>query len=316
MPSLRSRLFVFALLNRHFLQGQWKRRALVDWDTSMPELRAEIEKGAGFFGKLPEGFSLKPVDIDGLPAEWMLPPGATQEQAILYFHGGGYATGSIPAHRNIVAKFVKESGVPALLFEYRLAPEHPFPAALDDAAASYRYLLGQGIAPERIVFIGDSAGGGLALATLLAAREQGLPLPAGTVAMSPWTDLKNTGASLVTNAKVDPLTWKESQAVFAKYYADDEDPGNPLISPLYGDLHGLPPLLIYVGKDEMLRDDSTRFAAKAQAAGVDVTLHVGEGMFHCYPACAPLFPEATQALREIGEFVRAAVGRGAPVAVA
>ena len=307
MPSLRSRLFIFSLKNRHFLQGQWKRRAMVDWNTSMPELRAEIEKGAGFFGKLPEGFSLSPVDIGGLPAEWMLPPGATQERAILYFHGGGYATGSIPAHRGIVAKFVKASGVPALLFGYRLAPEHPFPAAVDDSVAAYRYLLAQGVGPERIVFIGDSAGGGLALATLLAAREQGLPLPAGAAVMSPWTDVKNTGASWVTNAKADTLSWKESQVVFAKYYAGDQDPTNPLMSPLYGDLHGLPRLLIYVGGDETLLDDSTRFAAKAEAAGVDVTLHIGEGLFHCYPACAPLFPEATQALEEIGAFVRAAV---------
>ncbi len=274
----------------------------------MPELRAEIEKGAGFFGKLPDGFTLEPVDIDGLPAEWMLPPGAAKDRAILYFHGGGYATGSIPAHRGIVAKFVSASDTGALLFEYRLAPEHPFPAALEDAVAAYRYMLAEGVAPERIVFIGDSAGGGLVLATLLAARDQGLPPPAGAVALSPWTDVKNTGASWETNAKVDPLTWRESQAVFAKYYAGDQDAGNPLMSPLYGDLHGLPPLLIYVGRDEMMLDDSTRFAAKAQAAGVAVTLHIGEGMFHCYPACAPLFPEATQAMEEIGAFVKARTG--------
>ncbi len=274
----------------------------------MPELRAEIEKGAGFFGKLPDGFTLEPVDIDGLPAEWMLPPGATKDRAILYFHGGGYATGSIPAHRGIVAKFVKAGDTGALLFEYRLAPEHPFPAALDDAVAAYRYMLAQGVAPERIVFIGDSAGGGLALAALLAVRDQGIPLPAGAVALSPWTDVKNTGASWETNAKVDPLTWRESQAVFAKYYAGDQDAGNPLMSPLYGDLHGLPPLLIYVGSYEVMLDDSTRFAAKAQAAGVDVTLHIGEGMFHCYPACAPLFPEAKQAMEAIGAFVKARTG--------
>jgi monoterpene epsilon-lactone hydrolase len=308
MPSFRSRLFIFSLKHRHLLQGQLKRRATVDWNTSMPELRAEIEKGAGFFGKLPDGFTLEPVDIDGLPAEWMLPPGAAKDRAILYFHGGGYATGSIPAHRGIVAKFVSASDTGALLFEYRLAPEHPFPAALEDAVAAYRYMLAQGVAPERIVFIGDSAGGGLVLATLLAARDQGLPPPAGAVALSPWTDVKNTGASWETNAKVDPLTWRESQAVFAKYYAGDQDAGNPLMSPLYGDLHGLPPLMIYVGGYEVMLDDSTRFAAKAQAAGVAVTLHIGKGMFHCYPACAPLFPEAKQAMEEIGAFVKEMAG--------
>ncbi len=241
---------------------------------------------------------------------------AAADRAILYFHGGGYATGSIAAHRGIVAKFVRAAGVPALLFDYRLAPEHPFPAAVDDAVAAYRYLLAQGVEAAHIVFIGDSAGGGLALATLLALRVQGLPLPVGAAVMSPWTDVTNSGASWVSNAQADPLTWKESQVVFAAYYAGEHDPADPLISPLFGDLHGLPPLLIYVGGDETLLDDSTRFAAKAQAAGVQVTLHIGAGLFHCYPACAPLFPEATQALAEIGQFVRERVGQGTAERVA
>ena len=216
--------------------------------------------------------------------------------------------GSVQAHRSIVAKFVKGSEVGALLFGYRLAPEHPFPGALEDSVAAYRWLLGQGAPPSHIVFIGDSAGGGLALATLIALRDQGIPLPAAAVALSPWTDLKCTGESLRTRAKVDPLSWAESWTVFSKYYVADNDPGNPWISPIYGDLHGLPPILIYVGEHEVLLDDSTRFAEKAKNAGLDVTLRVGEGMVHCFPVLAPLFPEAKQAMNEICTFIRTHIG--------
>lgn len=304
MPSLRSRLFVFVLKYRHLFRFQLKRRAFVDETTSMPELREETEKGASFFGKLPADFTLDPVQIDNLYAEWILPPNTGKDKVILYFHGGGYAIGSCLAHRAIVSKFVKASGTGALVFDYRLAPEHPFPAAVDDSVAAYRYLLEQNIKPENILFIGDSAGGGLCLAALLALKEKSIPLPAGAVAMSPWTDLKNTGDSWLTNAEKDTLTWKESQVIFARYYAGDSDPGNPLMSPLYGDLHGLPPIQIYVGGDELMLSDSTRFAEKAKEAGVDVTLTIGEGLFHCYPACAPLFPEAKQALEEISAFVK------------
>jgi acetyl esterase/lipase len=217
-------------------------------------------------------------------------------------------TGSCQGHRSVVAKFVKASGVGALLFAYRLAPEHPFPAALEDALAAYRWLLAEGVSPDHIAFMGDSAGGGLGLATLIALRDQAVPLPAAAVALSPWTDLKCTGESLTTKAKVDSLTWKESWAVFSSYYAGENDPGLPWISPLYGDLQGLPPLLIYVGGDELLLDDSTRFAEKAERAGVEVTLRVGEGLFHCYPVCAPLFPEAKQAMVEICTFIKAHLG--------
>lgn len=308
MPSLRSRMFVFALKHRHLFRFEFRRRSMVTWDTSMPKLRLEIEKGARFFGKLPPGIEVLPVSIGALSAEWIRPTAATSDKAILYFHGGGYAIGSCLAHRGIVAKFVKGSGLGALVFDYRLAPEHPFPAALDDAVAAYRWLLAEGISPHRIAFVGDSAGGGLCLATLLALRDQQVPLPAAAVAMSPWTDLTNSGDSWDTNAKVDTLCWREAQIVFSKYYAADNDPSQPWISPLFGDLHGLPPLLLYAGSDELLRDDATRFAAKAESAGVDVTLRVGKGMFHCYPACAPMFPEATQALAEICAFLNAQIG--------
>ena len=308
MSSLRSRLFLFFLKHSHLLRFQLK-RVTIDWNTSIPQLRQEVEKSAGMFGKLPAQIEVSPVIIDGLSAEWILPSYGAKDKVILYFRGGGYVIGSSRSHRPIVAKFVKASGVGALLFDYRLAPEHPFPAALDDSVAAYRWLLAQGVSPSHIAFVGDSAGGGLCLATLLALRDQGIPLPAAAVALSPWTDLKNTGESLKTKAKADQLTWGESWIVFSKYYAGDNDPGNPWISPLYGDLHGLPPILIYVGEDEVLLDDSIRFAEKAKNSGADVTLRVGEGMFHCFPACAPLFPEAKQAMDEICTFIKANINR-------
>jgi epsilon-lactone hydrolase len=308
VPSLRSHLFVFALKHRHLLRGQLRRRTTVNSSTLIPQLRAEAEKGAGFFGKLPASTQLIPVSIGDVAAEWMLPAGAGRDRAILYFHGGGYAIGSIKGHRPIVAKFVHGSGVGALVVGYRLAPEHPFPAALDDSVAAYRWLMDQGVSPSRIAFVGDSAGGGLCLATLLALRDQGVALPAAAVALSPWTDVTNSGESWVKNAKLDTLSWKECQVVFSKCYAGIHDPGLPWISPLFGDLRGMPPTLIYVGSHETLLSDSTRYAEKAKAAGTDIRLEIGKGLFHCYPACAPLFPEATAAMRDICEFIRERVG--------
>ncbi len=304
MTSLKSRLFIFLLRHRNMFKFQFKKRPEITRDTSIPDLRAQTEKAGRLFGKLPQAIRIEAVHIGEMVAEWVTPQQTAKERAILYFHGGGYVIGSPQGHRPHVAKVVQGSGIPALVFDYRLAPEHPFPAALDDAVAAWRWLLAQNIAPERIAFMGDSAGGGLCLAALLALREQGLPLPAGAVALSPWTDLTCSGESLKSNEKVDPLTWRESWTVFSDYYLAGQDAKNPLISPLFGDLTGLPPLLLFAGNDELLRDDATRFAEKAQQAGVDVTLRVAEGMFHCYPVCAPMFPEATAAMKELTEFIR------------
>jgi monoterpene epsilon-lactone hydrolase len=306
MPSLRSRLFLFVLRHRHLLRFRLKRRAIINWDTPIAELRREVGKTSKMFGKLLKGIEISPVTIDNFYAEWISLSQNKKDKVLLYFHGGGYVMGSVPTHRTHVAKFVKGSSVSALLFGYRLAPEHPFPAAIDDSVTAYRWLLAQGIAPSHIVFIGDSAGGGLALAALLALKDKSIPLPAAVVALSPWTDLKCIGESYRT-AK-DPLSPGESWTVFSKYYVGDGDPSNPWISPLYGDLHGLPPMLIYVGEHEVLLDDSIRFAEKAKDASVNVTLKVGKGMFHCYPVCAPLFPEATQAMEEICVFIRNQIG--------
>lgn len=304
MPSLRARFFHTLLRNRHLFQFRL-RPETVDWSRyeAILRFRRQAEEGSRRFGRVPKGIEVVPVSVEGIPAEWIHPAGGPGAKTLLYFHGGGYVSGSCSDHRAVVAKFVRESGVRALLFEYRLAPENVFPAAVDDAVAAYRWLLEQGVARGDVVFAGESAGGGLALATLVALKDQADPLPAGAVALSPWTDLKCTGDSYGTNAKrcLSPHgTW----TAFARHYAGDTDPGHPWISPLYADLEGLPPLLLYAGGDEILRDDSIRFAEKARRAGVDVTLHVGAALFHCYPVMAPLFPEATRAMEEIGWFIR------------
>lgn len=303
MMSLRGRLFKFLLQNRHLLRFQYKKE-IIDWSKydSILSFRKQVEEGAGKFGSLPEDIKVSPINIDGLYAEWIKPAQSTKNKVILYFHGGGYVSGTCHSHRSITAKFVKSSGIGALLFEYRLAPEEPYPAALEDSLAAYHWLLEQGIAPSNIVFVGDSAGGGLCLATLLAIRDEGIPLPAAAVAYSPVTDFKCTGDTHRTKAKIC-LSPEGMTPALAKHYSGNEDPGLPYISPLYGNLYGLPPLLIYAGEDEILCDDAVKFAEKAKVAGVNVTLRIGEKMFHCYPAMAPLFPEATEALQEICSFI-------------
>ena len=302
MSSLQSRFFRFVLRHSHLLRFRLKRESW-DFNTSIPRFRETCEKLAGLFGKVPEGIAVTPVTASGLPAEWIRPAVASPDKVILFVHGGAFVSGSCADHRMHVAKVVKGSGVGALLFEYRLAPEDPFPAAIEDSVAAYRWLLAEGFLPSQIVIMGESAGGGLSLAMLLALRDQGIPLPAAAVALSPLTDFTFSGESHRTNAKVC-LSPPGMNAVCGKYYVGDHDPCLPWISPLFGDLHGLPPILIYVGADETLRDDSVRFAAKAKAAGVDVTLKVEEGMMHCYPLLPPFIPEARQAMEEICDFIK------------
>lgn len=303
MTSLQSRLLYFMMKNRHLLQGKLKQESW-DFNTSVAAFRRLAENQNGRLAQLPEGIQVEPLSVAGMPAEWLVPEGAARENAILYMIGGGYISGSCNDHRAMVAKLAKGSGTPVLMFNHRLAPEDPYPAALEDALAAYAWLLAEGHAPQQIVFAGESAGGGLCLAALLAVRDRGLPLPAAGVAISPWTDLTLSGESQRTKARVC-LSPPGMSEVCSQYYAGEHDRKLPYISPLYGDLQGLPPLLIQVGEFETLLDDSTRFAAKAEAAGVDVSLQVGEKMIHCYPLLAPLFPEASQALAETCDFIRA-----------
>lgn len=302
MPSWQSRLFLFGIRHTHLLQFRLKPKPIVDTKESLEGFRKQVNRVPKHFGTTPEGLEIQQVALDGLYAEWIQPTDHVQPQTILYFHGGGYVSGTCAAHHIHVTKVVKHFGIRALLFEYRVAPEHRYPAALDDALTAYQFLLNEGIAPSQIVFMGDSAGAGLALATLIALKDKGIALPAAAVALSPWTDLACTGESYQTNAD-SCLSPEGSWTVFSKHYVGDKDPTHPWISPLYADLAGLPPIQLYVGSDEVMLDDSVRFAQKAETAGVDVSLTIGEGLFHCYPICAPIFPEATEAMNEIRDFI-------------
>jgi acetyl esterase/lipase len=289
--------------NRHLFQFRLKPET---WDenTSIPAFREMCETAnRKMENALPAGLEVCPFDLNGMHAEWLLPAGAGKDKVILYTIGGGYISGTCSDHRTLVAKVAQGSGIALLMFDHRLAPEHPYPAALEDSLTAYRWLLEQGTVPENILIMGESAGGGLCLATVLAIRDQGLPLPAGAVALSPWTDLKLTSESYRTKRNVC-ISPPGMSKVCSQYYYGDHDPSDPWISPLYGDLHGLPPIFLNVGTYETMLDDSTRFAAKAKAAGVDTTLVLGEKMVHCYPLMAPMFPEATQALNEICVFIK------------
>lgn len=253
----------------------------------------------------PEGVTCTPVDAGGVSAEWSVAAGVDEAKVVLYVHGGGYVMGSAGSHRDVTGRLSKAAGARVLSLNYRLAPEHPFPAPVDDAVAAYRWLLAQGISPGNIAVAGDSAGGGLAIATLLALRDAGEPLPAAGIGISPWVDMEGTGESMTTRAAVDPVVQKEGLLGMAKLYLGDADPKNPLAAPLHADLAGLPPLLLQVGDAETLLDDSTRLAEKARAAGVDVTLKVWDEMPHVWHLFAPILPEGRQAIDEIGSFFQA-----------
>ena len=303
MQSLKSKLILKLLLNSHLFKLQLKRKPFDPSPEGIQRFRASTEKAGTMFGKLPKEVEIEPLFIGNRYAEWVKIPGTSKNKAILYFHGGMYLFGSPQAHRQHVIKFVKGCGMNALVFDYRLAPENPFPAALEDALQAYDYLLSQVSHPCDIVFAGDSAGGGLCLATLLAIKDKGLPLPAAAAALSPWTDLMLTGESYQTNKKVclSPDGCAENAS---RMYAGIHSGRDPYISPLYGNLHGLPPLHISAGGNEILLDDSVHFAGKAREAGVDVTLRIDKGMCHCYPVFGDLFRESKIALAEIGQFLK------------
>jgi epsilon-lactone hydrolase len=274
------------------------------------EQRAEFEKIAARFA-LPQGVTYTAVDADGVKAEWTQPANVESGRTILFTHGGGYNIGSVATHRALVGRLAVAAKARALSLDYRLAPEHRCPAPVEDAVTAYRWLLRQGGQPKQIALAGDSAGGGLALATLIALRQANEPLPAAAVCMSPLTDLAKEGESMRTRAHLDPLVTPEiSGGNAVRYLGPDGDARNPLGSPLYADLRGLPPLLILVGTWEILHDDSTRFAERARLAGVDVTLEVWEEMIHIWPFYAQFFPEGQQAIDRMGDFIRARVPCG------
>jgi monoterpene epsilon-lactone hydrolase len=244
-----------------------------------------------------------PVDAGGVPAEWVLPEGEYLKQVILFAHGGSYHSGSITSHFPLTANLAVSTKMRLLNVGYRLAPEHPFPAALEDVQAAYQWLLAEGISSRQVILAGDSAGGGLILALLVALRDASDPLPAAAVCLSPWTDLTCSGESWQINGRRDVLLDREYLLKSAKLYTAAEDPHHPLISPLFADLHGLPPILIQVGSHEALLSDSTELTKRAQAAGVNVTLEVWEQMQHEWQYVASVLPEGRQALANIEKFL-------------
>lgn len=288
--------------NSYLFRGRLKKETF-DMNTSIAQFREDCEKGAARYAKLPAGVEVKPDDIDGIKAEWLIPSGSNPEKVIMYVHGGGYVSGSCSDHRGFVSKFAAFTGVSNLVYEYGLAPENPYPAAVEDSVRVYRWLLTSGFKPGNIIIAGESAGGGLTLAILLYLRDHNIPLPKAGVAISPWTDLTCSGETYQTKNKVSPAPLN-SWHVFAKHYAGENPLTLPYISPLFGDLNGLPPLFINSGMDDELFDDGRLFAEKAMAAGVDVTFRAGEKMLHCYPLLAPMFPEATEAMDEMVAFIK------------
>ncbi|HKF19203.1 MAG TPA: alpha/beta hydrolase [Candidatus Dormibacteraeota bacterium] len=253
----------------------------------------------------PSDIKTQPVTADGVPAEWVYAPSADVGRAVLYLHGGGYVLGSIDTHRALAGRISRAAQARVLLVDYRLAPEHPFPAALDDSLAAYRWMLADGANPARVVLGGDSAGGGLAVATLVAIKDARLPMPAAAVCISPWVDLECVGDSMTTRTTVDPWIDREYLTRKAALYLAGKHPHTPLAAPVYADLRGLPPLLIQVGTAEILLDDSKRLAERARRAGVDVVLETWEGMIHGWHAFAEALDEGQLAIDRLGEFIRA-----------
>jgi acetyl esterase/lipase len=271
-------------------------------ESDFPAQRAALEQLTGIMPP-PTDVEFTPVDASGRPAEWVRAPGAREDHTVLYLHGGGYCIGSISTHRKLAADVSGAAAARVLLLDYRLAPEHPFPAAVDDATSAYRFLASS-TDPTRLAIAGDSAGGGLTVATLLALRDADVPLPAAGVCLSPWLDLALSGASMDSKAKVDPMVQRALLQRLAGAYLGSAPPRSPLASPLFAELDGLPPLLVQVGDAETLLDDSTRFVERARAAGVEATLEVWNDMVHVWHAFAFILPEARQAIDRIGQFLK------------
>lgn len=250
------------------------------------------------------GAKSEKVDAGGIRAEWITAPKAATDRVILYFHGGGYVLGSIDSHRDMCERLSRAAEARVLALDYRLAPEHPFPAAVEDARAAYLWLLKQGIKPKRIAIAGDSAGGGLTFAALLALKQHGDPMPACATPLSPWVDLEALGESMVSKDAVDPMVHKPMIRQMASTYVPSGDFRNPLAAPLYGDLSGLPPLLVQVGEREVLIDDARRMAERAKKAGVPCTLEIWPGQIHVWQIFASKLDEGEDAIRRVGGFVR------------
>ncbi|MDF1845676.1 MAG: alpha/beta hydrolase [Parvibaculaceae bacterium] len=270
---------------------------------SLEDRRASMDAMSAAFGE-PQGVSRDNIELAGRPAQVFKPEGKEPEHTLLYFHGGGYVMGSPNSHANLTARFATAADARVISFDYRLAPENPFPAAVEDGVAAYKALLDEGVSPAKLAVGGDSAGGGLTFATLLKARDMGLPMPAAAIGLSPWTDLTGRSETYKTRADADPMIEPAGIIQTGEEYLGGASADDPLASPLLADLKGLPPLFLQVGDAEVLLDDSREFEKKARAAGVDCKLEVWDRMIHVWHAFFPMLPEGEQAIDGLSAFLK------------
>ncbi len=295
--SLRAELVRFSL--------PWFMRPRHPSDIQIEAVRRQVARFAQFVPRPPRGTELAVVDAGGVKAERIATPRSLPNRYILHFHGGAYLFGFPALFRDFNWRIADVTGAQVLCIDYRLAPEHPFPAAIEDVTATYRWLISECAEPHHVAFVGESSGGGLALASMMRLRDEGSPLPAAAVVVSPWTDLALTGQSLTDYGCSDPMVPVELMPKAVELYLADADPRSPYASPLYGDPAGLPPTLILAASDEALRDDAVRMAERLRAAGCDVELELWPRMFHVWHMFARILPEGRAAVARIGAFLRA-----------
>lgn len=297
-PASPSTLRLTAATLADYIQERASSRA----DLSLAERRAIVDENATTF-PTDADIQIASVDAAGVPCEWQTPPDVKGQKCLLYFHGGGYAFGSTKSHRHLSSKMAQLADMRCLSVDYRLAPENPFPAAVDDAVTAYRWLLDQGIAAGNIALAGDSAGGGLAVATMLKAREEGLPLPAAAVLICPWTDMGCDRPSYRSRAQADPSITQAGIQASAKAYLKGADIKTPLASPVYADLSGLPPCLVQVGEREVLVDDARDLVTSMRRVGTIAELEVWDGMVHVWHSFHPILKEGLQAVQRGADFL-------------
>lgn len=301
MQSIRSKLIIGLIRNRHLFKLRLKPE-VVDENFSVEKFRADVDRASARL-KLPEDVTARKFSLEEMGAEWIIPENPVENKVLLYIHGGGFISGSCLTHRMHVAKFARECRLRSLVFDYRLAPEHPFPAAVDDCVTAFEWLLNQGYNPDNIIVGGESAGATLTLSLLLALKEKNAPLPKAAFSISPVTDLSCSAKSFEYNAKHD-VAPMGSWTVWTNMYIAGSDIKNPLLSPQFGNYKGIPPLYFCIGTHEIHFDDCVNVARNAEQSGVDVTIKKWENMVHAFPLLTPLFPEAKKAFEEICAFVK------------